>query len=308
VADEHRLSAPVIGSSCPLGHPIGEGQHFCPLCGTLLAVIPTSPPVERATQVASPVQAVGRAGTSARRQYKAMRKVWLRRIRLRFWLFAGGLGLALVLPVAVMASLNQHWVWGFGLVCGVTISMLIGIREFPPGYIANWEDGAQGEEWTAKELRPLARQGWTVMHDIQDNRGSGKGNFDHVLVGPAGVFLLDSKAWPGITNIEKGLPTLRRHEDPDLPANVYESLPRRLKAGAASVSRALKDETKISSWVRPVVVIWGGFPAGTVEDDCGVTFVRGDLICAWLSAQPSRLVPEHHGRVAAGLKDALALA
>lgn len=265
------------------------------------------PLVARFVQVASPVKATGRAGTSARRQYKAMRKAWLRRIRLRFWLFATGLFVVLIAPMAVMASINRHWTWGFGFVCGVTIAMLIGIREFPPGYIANWEDGALGEEWTAKELRPLAKQGWTVMHDVQDTRGAGKGNFDHVLVGPAGVFLLDSKAWPGITSIEKGLPTLRRHEDPDLPAYVHESLPRRQRAGAVRLKEALKQETRISVWVSPVVVIWGGFPQGKVVDD-GVTFIRGDLVGEWLLDQPGQLVPEHQARVAAGISAALVLA
>jgi len=178
--------------------------------------------------------------------------------------------------MAVVASANQHWIWGFGFVSGASLAIMVGVREFPPGYITNWQDGAQGEEWTAKELRPLAKQGWTVMHDLRDRRGDGKGNFDHVLVGPSGVFLLDSKAWPGVTTIDKGLPTLRRHEDPDLPANVYEALPGRQKAAATRLKRVLSQETKISVWVTPVVVIWGGFPEGTVEAD-GVTFIRGIL-------------------------------
>ena len=146
-----------------------------------------------------------------------------------------------------------------------------------------------------------------MTHDLQHKRGKGKGNFDHVLVGPAGVFLLDSKAWPGITSIEKGLPTLRRHEDPDLPAYVHESLARRQKAGAVRLKEALKQETRIIVWVSPVVVIWGGFPQGTVVDD-GVTFIRGDLVGGWLLDQPGQLVAEHHARVAARISAALVLA
>ncbi len=304
---ERLARTPKAGARCPLGHPTGVGQSFCPLRGTLLAAALTSDPVRRVEQVASPVKGIGRAGTSARRQYKAMRRVWLRRIRLRFWMFAAALGVLLVLPMAVMASANQHWIWGFGFVSGASLAIMVGVREFPPGYITNWQDGAQGEEWTAKELRPLAKQGWTVMHDLRDRRGDGKGNFDHVLVGPSGVFLLDSKAWPGVTTIDKGLPTLRRHEDPDLPANVYEALPGRQKAAATRLKRALSQETKISVWVTPVVVIWGGFPEGTVEAD-GVTFIRGDLVRGWLREQRGRLVPEHQRRVALGLGAALVLA
>lgn len=301
---EDLLVAPMAESFCPVGHPTSPGQAFCPLCGTRLRPAPGHPKPNYAEPVTVPVRSLGTAGGSARRQYKAMRKAWLRRIRLRFWVFAAGLAVLVVLPIAIMASLDSRWLWGFGFVTGAAIAVMVGIREFPPGYIMNWQEGADGEESTAKELRPLAKQGWTVMHDLRDKSGEGKGNFDHVLVGPAGVFLLDSKSWPGITTIENGLPTLRRHEDPDLPANVYESLPGRQRAGAARLNRALKNETRIGVWVRPVVVIWGGFPEGTAEGD-GVTYVRGDLVVEWLTGQAVRLVPEHQERVAAGLRASL---
>jgi len=193
---ERLARTPKAGARCPLGHPTGVGQSFCPLRGTLLAAALTSDPVRRVEQVASPVKGIGRAGTSARRQYKAMRRVWLRRIRLRFWMFAAALGVLLVLPMAVMASANQHWIWGFGFVSGASLAIMVGVREFPPGYITNWQDGAQGEEWTAKELRPLAKQGWTVMHDLRDRRGDGKGNFDHVLVGRQGCSCSTARRGP----------------------------------------------------------------------------------------------------------------
>ncbi len=297
----------VAGDRCPLGHPTHPDQSFCPLCGTLLRPgsgdcgVATPDPVPHATK------GMGRAGSSARRQYEAMRKSWLRRIRLRFWLFSAGLALFLVLPIGLYSAAHPRWVWGFGFAAGASIAMMIGIREFPPGYITNWEDGAQGEEWTAKELRPLSKQGWMVMHDLRDKRGDGKGNFDHVLVGPSGVFLLDSKSWPGITTIENGLPTLRRHEDPDLPAHVYEFLPGRQRAAATRLNKALKAETRIAVWVTPVVVVWGGFPQKQVSHD-GVVFIRGDLVCAWIREQPVKLVPEHQSRVTEGLREALVLA
>jgi Nuclease-related domain len=51
-----------------------------------------------------------------------------------------------------------------------------------------WLWGAAGEEWTAEELSRLGA-GWQVFHDIPD----GGGNWDHVVVGPSGVFAIDSK-------------------------------------------------------------------------------------------------------------------
>ena len=46
---------------------------------------------------------------------------------------------------------------------------------------------------TAKALRGLEDEGWIVMHDLP----AGRGNIDHILVGPGGVFLLDSKRLDG---------------------------------------------------------------------------------------------------------------
>ncbi|SRR6266511_1492401 len=60
---------------------------------------------------------------------------------------------------------------------------------------AAWRRGARGERRTARALRPLLRVGWTVLHDvaIPDSRANG----DHLLIGPPGVFLVDTKAWHG---------------------------------------------------------------------------------------------------------------
>jgi hypothetical protein len=58
-----------------------------------------------------------------------------------------------------------------------------------------WRRGARGERRTARHLNKLVRAGWTVLHDlaIPGSRANG----DHLLIGPPGVFLVDSKAWHG---------------------------------------------------------------------------------------------------------------
>ena len=59
----------------------------------------------------------------------------------------------------------------------------------------NWRLGAEGEELVAKQIAKLQRSDsrWQVVHDIRvGKRGA---NIDHVLVGPAGVFVIDSKHW-----------------------------------------------------------------------------------------------------------------
>ncbi len=58
-----------------------------------------------------------------------------------------------------------------------------------------WRFGMRGEQAVAEALtnRSLAAAGYLVFHDIP---GDGKWNIDHVVVGPAGVFVLETKARP----------------------------------------------------------------------------------------------------------------
>ena len=58
-----------------------------------------------------------------------------------------------------------------------------------------WERGADGEAATAQVLQTLP-PGWVVLHDL---RWPGRrfANIDHVVIGPPGVFVIDSKNWSG---------------------------------------------------------------------------------------------------------------
>jgi hypothetical protein len=67
-----------------------------------------------------------------------------------------------------------------------------------------YEKGAEGERRTANALAMLPASGWFVLHDV---RWPGKrfANIDHVVVGPGGVFVIDSKAWSGVVEVRDGV-------------------------------------------------------------------------------------------------------
>ncbi len=58
-----------------------------------------------------------------------------------------------------------------------------------------FEKGAEGESRTGEVLQGLGAE-WTVLHD---HRWPGRrfANIDHVVVGPGGIFVIDSKNWSG---------------------------------------------------------------------------------------------------------------
>lgn len=58
-----------------------------------------------------------------------------------------------------------------------------------------WRKGAEGEEHVGAKLERLKEHGWHVLHSVPvGQRGS---DIDHVLVGPGGVFTINTKNHPG---------------------------------------------------------------------------------------------------------------
>ncbi len=55
------------------------------------------------------------------------------------------------------------------------------------------ERGAMGEEEVGGMLDALAGRGWRVIHEAS----FGRGDVDHLLIGPAGLFAVETKSHPG---------------------------------------------------------------------------------------------------------------
>lgn len=67
-----------------------------------------------------------------------------------------------------------------------------------------WERGAVGEEATAQALAALPADEWTVLHDVRWP-GRRYANVDYVVIGPPGVFVIDSKHWSGRITVRDGV-------------------------------------------------------------------------------------------------------
>jgi hypothetical protein len=70
-----------------------------------------------------------------------------------------------------------------------------GLRFRPSADAMAWRRRAAGERRTARLLEPLERHGWAVLHDLAVP-GS-RANLDHLVIGPGGVFAIDSKQYRG---------------------------------------------------------------------------------------------------------------
>jgi hypothetical protein len=82
-----------------------------------------------------------------------------------------------VIELAVVIGLGRalqpmHLEFYAGMGVGIAITMTMVFWDSPPHHIDRWRLGAEGEKATAKALRRLIRDGWTVVHDVDVGRGN----------------------------------------------------------------------------------------------------------------------------------------
>ena len=237
-----------------------------------------------------------RAGRRARDKYKSLRKAWLREHRKTFIALTAG---AIVLVVAfhlLMAWYPGNQLWISGFVTGAIAAALFLFRQSPPALIEQWQQGAWGEEFTAGELAKLPASEWTVINDIP----RGRYNFDHVVLGPGGLYCLNSKKSFARLRVESATRLRMSNPYEDAVSYTDDRLLVRVKSEAAELSAILRRRTGHRVWVHPVVVWWGPFP-GREATHQKFAVVHGNELLSWLERQPRREVP-HRAAIAAALQ------
>jgi hypothetical protein len=101
----------------------------------------------------------------------------------------------------------------------------------------SWRRGAEGEEKAAAELAKLGA-GWAVIHDLTIGRKGA--NLDHLVIGPAGVFALNTKNLTGKLTVYEHAILQNGHKTAFVPAALREvrTVQKRLSAVAGRDVRA----------------------------------------------------------------------
>ena len=235
------------------------------------------------------------AGESSKRKYNTLTRSWRRR-NWRVFLAIGCVCGTLLLGSLFASRLLPNFAWTLGLVGGAAAAFFLIAWLSPPGWVENWQLGSWGEQATAKALGDLAHEGWMVLHDLP----AGRGNVDHIVIGPGGVFLLDSKRLSGSVLVRDGVVTVRRPDDPDLTYQ-HTGAVHLLHLARQTHDRILA-ATRINTWVAPVMVLWADFPQGEAEDRCA--YVHGDRIAEWLRSKPQTIAPQRVPQVADAVRAA----
>jgi hypothetical protein len=254
---------------------------------------PRTPPAATlpAVPARSPAGSLGTPGRSALAAYRRRRAeelaAWTSSLAWRAPLVAAA-GLA---GQVLATRAGLPWAGMLGLAAAALVAWRLRFR--PSEQARTWQRGAVGERHTARQLRRLARDGYVVFHDLAVP-GNTSANVDHLVIGPAGVFVIDSKQWTG---------SVRQSADGLVWHNHYR-LDRTLETvrwEAETVGRLLGTRAAALLYVHGAHVQDGGLdargvaivPAGLLRDALGHDRVLSDAdvellaTTTWTSLRPA---------------------
>ncbi|WP_067144001.1 nuclease-related domain-containing protein [Microtetraspora malaysiensis] len=231
----------------------------------------------------------GSAGASAQAHYRAQ----LARTRSRRWTARAA--------IAAAAGGAGTWVlgWRAGLAAAAVAAAADAVHRWRShSSVTAWRKGAAGERATARLLRRLERAGYTVLHDRA--LPASRANVDHLVIGPAGVFVVDSKKWDRRTRISgvRGRIWIgKRPAGPVVTPVLFE---------ARAVGTTLTRATGRRVDVIPVVAVHGAqMPQwGALAVD-GVTLLRARRVPGWILRHGRQLDVDTVGLLAAAAASAL---
>jgi nuclease-like protein len=149
-----------------------------------------------------------------------------------------------------------------------------------------------GKQKTEAVLRQLDDD-WSCEHDIPHRRGM----WDHVLVGPSGVYMLESKDLARPADVTADA----------LCAGRWKQSAGRLRGEAIALKNEFTDLGVQATYVQPVVVVWGEFAQRRWEEG-GVAYVQGAELLEWLQQRPRTLRTNQVGALRSAVRELAARA
>ena len=119
----------------------------------------------------------------------------VRRLRMRTLVALGVLAVATAL---FGRTFGLHSVLFIASEIALLASMFVISRYVMP-LVERRDRGAQGEEQVGGLLDALCEDRWLVIHDAS----LGRGNVDHILIGPPGIFTIETKSHPGPVRVSR---------------------------------------------------------------------------------------------------------
>lgn len=146
---------------------------------------------------------------------------------------------------------DARWIYSFLALIYIVYSVLKILPKIKEG--KQIKLGMEGEKIVAEVLDELRVDGYKVYNDVINNNF----NIDHVIVGPAGVFTVETKTW------KKGKDkNIISYDESNIRINGKNCFKNPIDQARGQVywlSRFIEEKTKTKIRVRPVIIFPGWF-------------------------------------------------
>jgi hypothetical protein len=193
---------------------------------------------------------------------------WMSRIAFAAAALIGALGLAF--------DRSPYDMFAAGILCGGLAVFGTAVWMLPQHQPETISSAGQDDEIeTARALDRLTRFGWRPVHD----RALDDSAIDHIVIGPAGVYAVETKTLDGPISVKRGRVSADGEQRPDIAKEA---------SSAATEIADIVAITGTDASVSALMVFWGDFGQGLVEDD-DITYIAGNQLVEWLHARPAKL-------------------
>ena len=201
----------------------------------------------------------------------------VKRLRLRTLVALGVLAVATALLGRTFGLRDVRFL---GSEIGLLVAMFVVLRYVMP-LVDRHDRGATGEEQVGSLLNGLDGRGWHAIHDAS----LGNGNVDHILIGPAGVFTVETKSHPGPVRV----------------ARIHGATIGQAQAQQRAIARVTGVE------VEPLIVYSRAWIDRPLARRKGVRVLPARMLAGYLGRRRATLSPEQveqaQARVAAALRE-----
>lgn len=222
-----------------------------------------------------------RAGDPAARSPGQHARATVLRLRLRTLV---ALGVLAVVTTALGRAFGLHSPLFVGSELALLATMFVVLRYVVP-LVERRDRGAAGEEHVGGLLEQLpggaSTGGWSVIHDAS----FGRGNIDHIVCGPAGLFTIETKSHPG----------------PIAVRAIHGGVLRQAQQERETIERLTGER------VEPLLVFSRAWVDKPLARRRGVRVIPARMLLSYLSRRASTLSPEQVGearrRIVLALED-----
>lgn len=199
--------------------------------------------------------------------------------------------------VFLMISISQALGLAMPIWLGVAMAVIAGLwivyrvlkmrRE-----VRTWRLGENGELYVGqtleKDMRPL---GYDVFHDVVIKKAGRTFNIDHVLIGPNGVYIVETKTW---RKPEKGRAEVAYRNGCFYKMNekFNDSVIREMAGLAKEANRLFLNLTGRSYYVKPILVVAGWYSIFDGAKDAPFWLLNEKQVANWVSKDKPQRVPD----------------